>query len=301
MFIPARLTPMSLYRKGTREENRKLAPIFVLAAISITEFVWTITSGYRFSGLLSSLAGIFALAIISLTYGLSGRSRAISDMAYFGVLWIGFTITGTLATYIAATQRNPLLDASLNRLDESLNFDWLYLYKLVSSMPDLNTVLMVAYVSLFPQIILSVFYFCIVGTIKKNYELWWAAVVALSVTTLLSGLFPAAGTFEHFGVALDKAVHLRHFYELRDGKVLNFDIRDMQGIITFPSFHVVLAILLMNIFRGTRIFAFAILINLLMLISTPFYGGHYLIDMLAGCLIALFSIFIVSEKNRLTH
>ena len=55
------------------------------------------------------------------------------------------------------------------------------------------------------------------------------------------------------------------------------------GIIAFPSFHTVMAILFTVSFRGHRwLMAGFGLLNLLMLSAVPFQGDHYLVDMIAG-------------------
>ncbi len=47
----------------------------------------------------------------------------------------------------------------------------------------------------------------------------------------------------------------------------------MHGLVTFPSFHAVAAVLLASAARGTRYFPLAGAVNLLMLASTRTEGG----------------------------
>ncbi len=81
---------------------------------------------------------------------------------------------------------------------------------------------------------------------------------------------------------------------LREGTLVQIALENMQGIITFPSYHTVLAVLLVYVYRGQgRIFLGVVILNILMLLSIPVYGSHYFGDMLAGALIALLSICLV--------
>jgi membrane-associated phospholipid phosphatase len=278
---------------NSRAGIRIVAPIATLATITILDIVWATFTGYHFAGMFPSLCGIMVLAFLSLVYGKSGRSAALADMAYFGLLWIVFTIAGAVATYLAAAMDYPLIDTQLQRIDEALYFDWMAFYDFFSGMPLLSAILMFAYFSIFPQVILSIIYFSCTGNVNRNLEMWWTSLLALGVTTVLSGIYPALGTLQHYGIALDKAVHLPHYYQLRAGEIFNFNVPDMQGIITFPSYHVVLALVLMYVYRQTKLAYVVIPLNVLMLVATPIYGGHYLADLIGGAVIAICAILVV--------
>ncbi|WP_310125975.1 phosphatase PAP2 family protein [Paraburkholderia terricola] len=67
------------------------------------------------------------------------------------------------------------------------------------------------------------------------------------------------------------------------------DIATAQGLVSMPSFHTALAILFVYSLRRRRVLAcVAIPLNLVMILSTPTQGGHYLADVFGGlCLSAL--------------
>jgi hypothetical protein len=271
---------------------KQSAPVLALAALGLAQLMWAFAFGYRFAGLASAVLCIAVLAAVALAYGISGRSDSLSNMAYFGMLWIAFAIAGAILTYIATTPGLPLLDEQFTQMDRMLGFHWLDFYNAVQRRPGVSTLLGLAYGSLLPQIIVAIIYLSTIGRHDRSHELWWTAFVTLAATAALSGLFPAAGTFHHYGVALDRAIHLPHFLALRDGSVLHFAVHEMQGIVTFPSYHAVLAILLTYAYRGTRWFKAAAVLNGVMLVSTPIYGGHYLVDLIGGAAIAFLSIWV---------
>ncbi len=64
----------------------------------------------------------------------------------------------------------------------------------------------------------------------------------------------------------------------------------LQGVVTFPSYHTVLAILFAYAHRGRWSFPIFLLINCLMIASIPSEGGHYLSDVLAGAGLAVVAI-----------
>ena len=63
-----------------------------------------------------------------------------------------------------------------------------------------------------------------------------------------------------------------------------------QGIVAFPSFHTLLAVLsiVAAVALPSRILAAIIIaINVVMILSTPVDGGHYLVDTLSGLLLGV--------------
>ena len=73
----------------------------------------------------------------------------------------------------------------------------------------------------------------------------------------------------------------------------------MQGIVTMPSYHTVMAVLLTYAFRGTGLVGYGIAtLNAVMLISIPPIGGHYLVDVIAGAALALGAIAVQRATTR---
>ena len=67
----------------------------------------------------------------------------------------------------------------------------------------------------------------------------------------------------------------------------------MEGIVTMPSYHTVMAVLLTYAFRRTGLVGYGIAtLNLGMLLSIPPIGGHYLVDVLAGGALTLGAIAV---------
>ena len=66
-----------------------------------------------------------------------------------------------------------------------------------------------------------------------------------------------------------------------------------------PSYHTVLAILIIYAYRGCRrLFTLALVLNGVMLLSLLSEGGHYLIDLIAGGAVAVVTIAIISAVAR---
>jgi membrane-associated phospholipid phosphatase len=66
------------------------------------------------------------------------------------------------------------------------------------------------------------------------------------------------------------------------------------GIVSFPSFHAVMAVLLIYSHRGLHwTFPAVLVINILMLISIPYCGDHYLIDVAGGLIVSICTIGVL--------
>lgn len=226
-------------------------------------------------------------------------TRKAAEAAYYLALWLGFLIIGTILSYLSAGFSLPLLDSQFNNIDRTLGFDWISWFNFTQSHPALNFVLTSAYTSMFPQILTAMIFFAWTEENSSNAELWWTSMITLIIVSLISGLLPALGSFHYYNKLLEKAIHLPDLVAIRNKTMTVLPILVLKGIITLPSFHAASAILLTYPYRRHRLlFGVAISINLLMLVSTPFLGGHYLIDVLTGAACAVFSIFIFRATRR---
>jgi membrane-associated phospholipid phosphatase len=87
--------------------------------------------------------------------------------------------------------------------------------------------------------------------------------------------------------------HYHLLVKLRTTHVLYFDPFHLQGMVTFPSFHAAAAVLTAYAVRGVQFIRIPVLaFSLLMIVSAVPEGGHYLVDVIAGVLIAVACIVV---------
>jgi membrane-associated phospholipid phosphatase len=79
--------------------------------------------------------------------------------------------------------------------------------------------------------------------------------------------------------------YLHDLLELRNGDLPSIDVTVMTGVIAFPSFHAVFAMMFTYAHRSSVTFPVVAVLNLLMLFSIPSEGGHYLVDVIGGLMI----------------
>jgi hypothetical protein len=238
------------------------------------------------------LAGT-ALAAIGLFYQLSGRSTRLAQVAQWALLWIVFANAGAVLTYIAAACGGAPHDATFAMIDRALGFDWSRWHHYLLDHRALRFALLIFYTSLLPQILVSILYFSLTGADDANYRLLLNTIVALVLTAALFMLFPALG---RGGLVGDP--YLRDLVALRDGHPSAFDLARLQGIVSFPSFHTVLAILLVWAHRRSPLLLPFVVVNFGMLVSITGPGEHYLADILGGAAVAGLAILATRVTAR---
>lgn len=216
-----------------------------------------------------------------------------------------FSAVGSILSYLLAREGGALQDDLLTRWDRSLGFDWLAYVQWVDGFAPLVLLFKLAYASLVPQIILIVIVQGFSGRIGLMRQTILAAMLCGTITILLSPLWPAESNFVHLNLKITDFrnidpyagyIHLAHFEALRNGSLTHLSLKDAQGIITFPSYHAGLAMVTLWSFWKTPWIRWpGIAVALLTIAATPVDGGHYLVDVIAGCAIATASIAVAKR------
>jgi hypothetical protein len=207
---------------------------------------------------------------------------------------IAFVAVAAPLSYVAASAALPLRDATFDAMDRALGIDWQALAAALERWPALHHGLRIVYLSLSVQMTAVVLLLGFTGRLSWLRVYMLAFLFAAFTTIAMSALLPAQGAWLHHGImAADPAMlpvsssSWPVFHSLRDGSVRTLMAVGAQGIITFPSLHAALAVILIAAFwpvPKVRWYGFAI--NAVMLMATPVDGSHYIVDVLAGIAIA---------------
>ncbi len=292
-------------------------------------------SAEKSTGRLLWLLIVVMTAIATVSFVLLGLSIDISSnpsliavgLAYTGVAWFYSSIrrdirlatamtavgqlflvllAGLMLTYAASAVGLPFRDSDLYAVDRWLGFDRQAYQALVASTPGLRFILNAAYVTIQPQTALVPFILVLTGRLPRLQQFVLALGISMICTALIAAVIPAVDAFIHVDLArrgedsLPSGIytHTKTLYALRAGTFHSIRLNDLEGLITFPSFHTTSAILFAWALWPVRyVRLMAVVVNGLMILSTPISGEHYVVDVIAGGIVANAAIVTAKWLN----
>ena len=209
----------------------------------------------------------------------------------------------TPAQYLAVAMKQPLVDPWLAKADALLGISVPAAVEWTRGFPTLVAILSISYYSLAVQFIAPL---AILGLYHRDRDRMWEYAfhfhVCLIVTLIGLMLFPAMCAFSYYGFEslIDQTRFISHFNALRAGTFHQLQLRELEGLITFPSFHVAGGLMVTWVFRGYRwMFPSLIVLNVLMIASTVLLGPHYAVDIIASLIVFAASVWLYNQWGRL--
>jgi membrane-associated phospholipid phosphatase len=220
---------------------------------------------------------------------------------FFSLLAVAIVAWCCLGTSAAL----PLQDARLAQIDRWMGFDWPGFVAFANSSAVASWLLVKAYQSTPYTLIGILLWFCVSGQGERLAE--FLAISCLTSIGIAVGIMilPAAGAYSYYHLPLTAYEnfgagsgmwHHELLMALRSGAttVIDFNVPNSNCLVTFPSGHTILAIIMTYALRGSRwTFIPALIVNGAMLVSTIPHGGHHLFDLVVGAAIAAFVIMLV--------
>jgi membrane-associated phospholipid phosphatase len=235
------------------------------------------------------------------------RNSLISDaLVLFGQLFI-VTGLGLLLTYAASAIPLPYRDAEFHAFDLWLGFDRVAWHEFLDSHPLVLEILNAAYYSMAPQSFVVPLVLIAARQMPRLQEYAMAYGLALIATALIASFVPAMNAFVYVdlparGLTEPPAGTYSYFptlEALRHGSLRNLPLYGFEGLVSFPSFHTANAILYAWATWKLRIGRWLfLLLNGLMIVSTPIDGGHYILDLFGGGAVALGAIAATHRMFR---
>jgi membrane-associated phospholipid phosphatase len=254
------------------------------------DLFWTLTIAFLAGGAIALRLGFGSPHL-----GRVGRAcRRFARVLHMAALILTFGIACLVMDYLVASLRFPLADELFLRWDLALGLDWQFTYSWITARLYLSAVIMAAYQSMLYQMAIAAILLSREARSKDASEFVVLLFTTAIVATVVSAFLPAMGEPGMIGTATMKPMA-----SARDGTLSEISLGDVMGLVTFPSWHaamgVVLAYSLSNSGRAAAIF---VPLNLLMIVATAPAGGHYFVDTLAGCALAGIVIFCVRYLGR---
>jgi hypothetical protein len=283
--------------------RRVLLSIVVLVVVA--DCIWASLRHFEID-----VRGYLLLAIVSGGLGIAAmfyarvrRDEHLSAMLFGAGFLIAFSAGASVLNYLLATVAGPRIDWQLAAVDKALGFDWPAVIAVAMAHPRMNALLQLVYGSVLPQI--AVLVICLGWQSKADqiYRFCLALAIGAAVTIVFWTLLPSAGPYSVFLLRPDVIAHLNvvvnSAHENNVVKMLSvgpgaISPHDIKGLIAFPSFHTVLALLVVWYAWQVSALRWPIVgINAAVLVSVPIQGGHYLVDLMGGLGVAAISVSVV--------
>jgi membrane-associated phospholipid phosphatase len=269
---------------------------------SIIRLVLCTVIAFGFCGLVSyRLAGATDRIGRSLREGTKRVELYATATLVFALLAIAVITSCCLGAAAAL----PLQDALLAQIDKWMGLDWVGFVEFANTSAVASWLLTKAYQSTGYVLAGTLIWFCISGQGGRLAEFLAISCVTSMGIAVGMMILPAAGayayyhpllaSYENFGAGAGMWHH-DLLMALRTGVVptIDFATPNSSCLVTFPSGHTVLAIIITYVLRGSRWTLLpALAINATMLVSTIPVGGHHLVDLVVGGLIAVGAIWFV--------
>jgi hypothetical protein len=228
------------------------------------------------------------------------HAAALRDGAGYYAVFTVIALTGAVASYPLAALTHGYADATLQRIDGALGFDWLAWYRTVADHRPLQLLGVACYESIYltPAILLG--WFARTGQRREAHRFlagfWLAAVLTLALFTLMPAIGPLSylwrGTVPYMPVSETWQSNL--IPALRAHAIHHIDLGALHGLVSAPSFHAAAGTLYWRtIWRTPPLRRWLTWLVAAMLLATPVEGTHYLIDMIIGAAVAMLAMEIV--------
>ena len=253
----------------------------------------------------------FVPALLLLGFGVwlrLGRGMVILPfLAISNAIYIGGTGAMTILIYLRFPMSGALADAKLMEIDARIGYNWDRAVTLLSEYPTLSLVLRYVYLSSLPQLFAVLVILCLLRRFAQLQQVMMTGVLSLLLSIGIWWIWPSIGPSAYTGLSLEVTNAAALVTDIRMGEFL-FRLVDqglpviapdkIVGTIAFPSYHTVMALLVVWYLRATPAFWPALAINLAMVPAILTHGGHHTLDLVGGVAVFFLAAAIVSALAR---
>ncbi|OAI53495.1 hypothetical protein AYO44_15945 [Planctomycetaceae bacterium SCGC AG-212-F19] len=219
------------------------------------------------------------------------------------VFWaVVFTNLHKFPMFIAARQPFPLQDELFVRIDRAIGLEVTDVLHWLETSPGLTLFLSVSYALLIPLMTAAIVAPPMVDRMSASKEYIIASMVAALISMPIFAVLPAIGPWTQYGYSASPAQRSceQTLLGLKQPGAFLMDVTYADGLICFPSFHAILAIL-----AGVALWPVpylrwpAAVLASLITVSTLTTGWHYVIDVLAGLVVVVICVAAAKLFTRL--
>ncbi len=249
---------------------------------------------------IATIGGLLPFAIVFDVRKLNQFSNLLTGF----LCMVAFNLCLAVLTYAGTPLNAPLADWWLIRADAAMGVHLPSIVEWSSDHPWISMAMNRAYYSVLPSTLLALIVLGLDSDVRKLRDFVSHFMLAGLITTAIYFLFPAEAPTAAFGYEATVAQQrfIEHFHGLRSGHMSTVSMNNLEGLITFPSFHTSWAIVLAYAFRSYRwLWLPMIVLNVAVCISTVTTGWHYATDVLGGIVVAVAAVQITRFLGQWVH
>jgi hypothetical protein len=293
--------------------NRSLQQVLfaIVASLIAVDIVWGWLGHFQVDVRAYVPAGLLGLALLGggIFYQTRRRDPQLAAMILGTSFLVLFSASANLLNNYLLTVAGSRIDAELDAVDRALGFDWYRLMLGMADHPALTGWLFRIYNIALPEVALLLVVLAWSGKTDKAYRFCLSVAIGALIAIGLWAIHPAFGAMSLYTLPPDVAGKLMLTLTCEFGKAQVALLRDGPGFITldalhgsligFPSYHAVLALLIMWYGRTIRYLRWPLVVlNIGVIVSTPIQGGHHLIDVLGAGPVTVVTLLVVSRLAR---
>ncbi len=293
------------FRSAPMKLQSRLASIGMVGGLFVVDVVWMSVSRLQldWGSVTLGIAVPVILLLAAWFYTFQRPSERIANLSVDAAILILFSHLGCIFSYLVTAHGGGLHDELMVSVDQALGFDWHSYTQFFLRNDLLRLASMLLYSMTLLFVIATVVCLSFSGHTGRSREFVSTIILGAILCIGISGIVPTAGGAGYFApdsdfymghkVIVDRN-YMQDFFDLRSGSNVIVSLVEPKGLISFPSYHACMAVLVILAFRRMGfLFWLMLALNIGVIATTPVEGGHHLSDVLGGIALALLAFVLI--------
>lgn len=255
------------------------------------------------SGYLAALGFVGIGAYIRSRKGRPRLALALQGIGFF----MAFTSACSVLIYTLLPLPHPMVDGFLTQTGLWVGYDWPAFVHTMTGYPAVSRALGHVYHSAIPQMLLTICLLAAYGRSIDLYRFLFVGMVTLIIAVAIWWRWPSVGYVVDLPYSPEVMAENGFRFKVNYGDILTRLLQEgpgritpavITGVVGFPSYHTVMALMVTWYCRRTIVFLPILLLNLAMIPATLLHGGHHAIDLLGGLIIFILGLQIANRAIK---
>lgn len=251
--------------------------------------------------------GTVGLAIVGAYVRQVKEAPRIALALVGSAIFAGFTAVSAVFIFALFPLANPLVDPMLIRLDGALGYHWPSLVAWLANYPAVARGLGYVYHSSLGQMLLTILLLAALTREHALHRFLLTGMITLILAVAIWWLLPSVGPSAFQDIPDSDRLATGLYFSPAYGQYLlhlatvgpaRISPEVVTGVVAFPSYHMIMALMVVWFTRGTFAFLPTALVNTAMIPATLSHGGHHLVDLIGGIVVFALGVWAANRLIR---